>query len=203
MKGTWEQRQLNIGNEDFDFGEHGRFWGTWQQSDLFQGNKGTGTHGRASCMPWCLGQDVEFDCIGSLSLPFYLLYLIVSPFIRKELQLTFYANAATRPLHGRPCRDGEHIIEFHPQYLNKPETVTSTVESEHNKTKPTHCSVGPANFIISLGIRSVWSVPVRQKKVDISLTISCTAKAAGPGNSVRCVVRLMFRSRVRSSGPAK
>ena len=23
---------------------------------------------------WCLGQDVEFDCIGSWSLPFYLLY---------------------------------------------------------------------------------------------------------------------------------
>ena len=52
IRGTSEQRQFwetgNIGNEDFDFG------GTREQSDLhvFQGNKGTGTPGRVSCMPW-------------------------------------------------------------------------------------------------------------------------------------------------------
>ena len=33
--------------------------------------------------------------------------LKISPFIRKELQLTFYANETTGPLHGRVCRDGE------------------------------------------------------------------------------------------------
>ena len=26
---------------------------------------------------WCLGQDVEFDCVGSWSLPFYLLFIIL------------------------------------------------------------------------------------------------------------------------------
>ena len=58
--------------------------------------------------------------------------LIISPFIRKELQLTFYANETTSLLHDRLSRNGEHIIVFHPQYLNNPETVTSTVEN------PTH-----------------------------------------------------------------
>ena len=46
--------------------------------------------------------------------------LIISPFTRKKLQLTFYANETTSPLHGRLCRDGEHIIDFHPQYLHNP-----------------------------------------------------------------------------------
>ena len=49
--------------------------------------------------------------------------LIISPFIRKELQLAIYANDATSLLHGRLSRDGEYIIEFHPQYLNNLETV--------------------------------------------------------------------------------
>ena len=38
--------------------------------------------------------------------------LVISPFIRKKLQMTFYANETTSPLHCRPCRDGEHILEF-------------------------------------------------------------------------------------------
>ena len=58
--------------------------------------------------------------------------LIISPFKQKELQLAIYENEATSLLHGRLSRDGEYIIEFHPQYLNNLETVTSTVE------KPTH-----------------------------------------------------------------
>ena len=45
--------------------------------------------------------------------------LLISPFTRKELQLTFYAKETTSPLHGRLCRDGEHIVEFHPQYFSK------------------------------------------------------------------------------------
>ena len=57
--------------------------------------------------------------------------LIISPLIL-QLQLTFYANETTSLLHGRLSRDEEHIIEFHPQYLNNPETGASTVE------KPTH-----------------------------------------------------------------
>ena len=81
------------------------------------------------------------------------MHALISRFIRKELQLTFYANKTTGPLHGRLGRDGEHIIEFHPPYLNNPETVTSTVESEHNKTNT--LIYRPSEFIISLGIRSV------------------------------------------------
>ena len=52
--------------------------------------------------------------------------LIRSPFIRKEQQLTFYANET---LHGGLCKDGE----LYTQYLNNPEMVTSTVEAEHEK----------------------------------------------------------------------
>ena len=44
--------------------------------------------------------------------------LIISTFIRRELQLSFYANETSRPVHGRPCR-GEHTIEFYPEYFNK------------------------------------------------------------------------------------
>ena len=70
-----------------------------------------------------------------------------------------------------------YIIKFHPQYFNNPKTVTSTVESE--PTKPTHCSVGSSNFIISPGIRKVWSVCVGQKKVGLFLAIKRTEKNAG------------------------
>ena len=73
--------------------------------------------------------------------------LIISAFIRKELQLTFYANETTTPLHGRLCRDGK----LHPRYLNNHETVTITVESEHDKTNTLICR--PSEFFISLGIR--------------------------------------------------
>ena len=49
MKETWEQRQFlgtgNIGNEDFLILENRG------KSDLFEGNKGTGTPGRATSMP--------------------------------------------------------------------------------------------------------------------------------------------------------
>ena len=49
LKGTGEQRQYwgtgNIRKQIFDF------WGTGEQANLFQGNKGTGTPpGRASCI---------------------------------------------------------------------------------------------------------------------------------------------------------
>ena len=50
LRGTGEQRQYwgtgNIRKQIFDF------WGTWEQANLFQGNKGTGTPppGRASLL---------------------------------------------------------------------------------------------------------------------------------------------------------
>ena len=33
--------------------------------------------------------------------------LIINLFIRRELQLSFYANETTSPVHGRPCREGD------------------------------------------------------------------------------------------------
>ena len=75
--------------------------------------------------------------------------VIISPCIRNELQLTFYVNETTRDLHGRLSRDGEHIIEFHPQYFNNPETVTSTLESEHDKTNTLICQ--PSEFYYQSG----------------------------------------------------
>ena len=86
--------------------------------------------------------------------------LIISPFIWRDLPLSFYANETTSSLHGRPCRD------LYPQCFNNPETVTtvtSRVESEHNKTNTTTCAL--SEYIISLSIRKVWSVfVVHQKK---------------------------------------
>ena len=77
--------------------------------------------------------------------------LMISAFVRRELQLSFYANETTGPVHGVPCREGERSIEFYPQCFKKPRDVTITVESEHDKTNTMTCT--PANYIISLGIR--------------------------------------------------
>ena len=65
--------------------------------------------------------------------------LITSPFIRRELQLPFYANETTSPVYGRYCREGEHSIDFYLQCFNNPETVMSTAESEHDKTNTMTC----------------------------------------------------------------
>ena len=54
--------------------------------------------------------------------------------MRTKLQVLYMADFA----------ECEHIIEFHPQYLNNPETVTSTVESEHDKTNTMICR--PSEF---------------------------------------------------------
>ena len=59
--------------------------------------------------------------------------LIISPFIRRQLQLSFYANETTNPVHGRPWIEGEQSIDFYPQCFNNPETITSTFESTHDK----------------------------------------------------------------------
>ena len=45
-----------------------------------------------------------------------------------------FAYVINRFSHGEA-----HIIEFHPQYFNNPETVTSTVESEHDKINTSIC----------------------------------------------------------------
>ena len=59
---------------------------------------------------------------------------MISAFVRRELQLSFYANETSSPVHGILCREGERSIEFYPQCFKNPETVTSTPESEHVKT---------------------------------------------------------------------
>ena len=66
--------------------------------------------------------------------------LMISTFVRRELQLSFYANKTTCPVHGIPCREGECSIELYLQCFENPETVTSTVESEHDKTNTMTCT---------------------------------------------------------------
>ena len=83
--------------------------------------------------------------------------LVISPFVRKELQLTFYENETVSLLHGRLSREGEHI-EFHPQYLNNPETVTSTAESENDKNQHVDLSAQQI-FFISLSIHKRKWIP--------------------------------------------
>ena len=65
---------------------------------------------------------------------------MISAFVRRELQMSFYANGTTSPVHGIPCREGERSIEFYPQCFKNPETVTSTAESEHVKTNTMTCT---------------------------------------------------------------
>ena len=60
LRGTGEQRQYwgtgNIENQIFDI------WGTGEQANLFQGNKGTGTPpGRASKSVWCFSHSNDLD----------------------------------------------------------------------------------------------------------------------------------------------
>ena len=52
--------------------------------------------------------------------------LMISAFVRRELQLSFYANEITSPVHGIPCRE-ERSVEFYSQCFKNPETVTSKV----------------------------------------------------------------------------
>ena len=66
--------------------------------------------------------------------------LIISPFVLRELQLSFYANKTTSPVHSRPCRERERSIEFYPQCFKNPKTVTNTVESGHDKTNKITCT---------------------------------------------------------------
>ena len=63
--------------------------------------------------------------------------LMISAFTQRELQLS-EAGFHSR-VHGRPCKE-EHSIDIYPQCFNNPETVTSTVESEHNKTNTMTCA---------------------------------------------------------------
>ena len=124
--------------------------------------------------------------------------VIISPCkelqLQKELQLTFYANETTSPLHGRFSREGEHIIEFHPQYFDNPETVTSTVESEHDKTNTLICQFSEFYYqfrhpqsLISLRPSEESTIKRTEKNAD-TCWIGCPT-----GDR---------RSRVRSSCPA-
>ena len=64
--------------------------------------------------------------------------IIFSPFLRRELQLTVYANETTSSIHSRSCREGEHSIDVYPQCFNNPETVT--VVSEQDKINTMTCA---------------------------------------------------------------
>ena len=77
------------------------------------------------------------------------------------------------------------LIEFYPQYLNNPETVSSTVESEHDKTNTLIYRSSEFNY-----------QPGHPQSESVGrkwLTVKRTTETAGLGNSVGCVVRLVFR----------
>ena len=81
--------------------------------------------------------------------------LIISPFIRRELQLSFYAKETKSPVHGRPCREGEHSIDFYPCRDGYANSWVRARQNQHNDM----C----AQRIISLDINKAWLV--YQKKV--------------------------------------
>ena len=59
--------------------------------------------------------------------------LMISAFVRRELQLSFYANESTGPVHGIPCREGVRSIEFYPQCFKNPETLRSQLSRSTTK----------------------------------------------------------------------
>ena len=75
--------------------------------------------------------------------------LMISARTQREFQLSFHANETTSTVylvharvhvHWKPCKE-EHTcsIDLYPQCFNNPDTVTSTVESEHDKTNIMTC----------------------------------------------------------------
>ena len=99
--------------------------------------------------------------------------LKINRFIRREQQLSFYANGTTSPVQSRPYREREHSIDCYLQCFNNRETVMSTVESEHDK------KYAPSKllYIISLGIRSLISLRrPSEEGLDPWLIIKRTAK---------------------------
>ena len=144
----------NRGTNVFIPGENKQFWGT--------GNIGN--------------EDFDFGEQGNKAIYFrgireregLMHALIISPFMRKEPQLTFYANETT---------------SFTWQTLQKRLRAQLSLST----TKPTHWFVDPAIFLSAwISAKSDQSASVGRKR----LTIKCTAKTARPGNSVGCVIRL-------------
>ena len=66
--------------------------------------------------------------------------LIISHFIRRELQRSFYAYETTSPVPGRSCREGKYSI-----------VIRLRAQMSRSTTKSTQWHVCPANYIISLG----------------------------------------------------
>ena len=85
---------------------------------------------------------------------------------------------------------GEHSIDFYPQCFNNPETVMSTVESEHDKTNTMTCAAskfyyqsGHPQSLISLRRPS-------KESLDPWLPIKCTAKTDQTGRMLRLILFL-------------
>ena len=88
---------------------------------------------------WCLGQDVEFDCIGSWSLPFYLLrvphitFVLKTLYNRQRVLIVFLIFAKCQQINKKGC----HILHADNQWvcqstLSKFSIYTSTFYFAHS-----------------------------------------------------------------------
>ena len=76
--------------------------------------------------------------------------LMTSAFVRRELQLSFYANETTSTIQGIPCKEGERSIDFYSQCFKIPRRLRPQLS--RSTTKRTQWYVRPANYTSSLGI---------------------------------------------------
>ena len=97
-------------------------------------------------------------------------------------------------VHGRPCKEEEHSIAFYPQCFNNPETATSTVESEHDKTNTMICAASEL-YYQSGHPQSLTSLRrPSEESLDPWLPIKRTAKTDQTGRMFRLTIFLSGRT---------
>ena len=126
---------------------------------------------------------------------------MISAFTRRELQLSFYANETTSTVHliharvhGRPCKEEEHSIDFYPRCFNNPEMVTSTGESEHDKTSTLTCAASELYYQPGHPQSLTSLRRLSEESVDPWLPIKCTAKTDQTGRMFRLTLFLSVRT---------
>ena len=112
--------------------------------------------------------------------------LKINPFIRRDMQLSFYANETTSPVHGKACRGEEHSIDFYPQCFNNPGTGTSPDESEHDKTKIMTC----VHSVLYYQPGDQSSPSVRRKFGSLSTHKAHSEESDQSGRTLRLIVFL-------------
>ena len=126
---------------------------------------------------------------------------MISAFTQRELQLSFFANETTSTVYlvhakvyGKPCKEEEHSIDFYPQCFNNTKTVTSTGESEHDKTNTMSC-VASALYYQSGHPQSLTSLRrPSEESLDLWLPIKRTAKTDQTGRMFRLTLFLSVRT---------